>query len=340
MPKTAIPGTVPALKQTVSKITTKILDKLPFDLYAVDTCVKNQLHWHDYTQIWYTVSGSYYHTINGVCKLQTPGSVALIYPYTLHAVDTSHTRLEEARIISISICNDAYAKNQLPLIPLTYSLASFDSFSLSPFIMLSGHDKELADDLCERALSEFSKNQAMIYGKIFSCINSLLELCASAINNRLGKRDIHIAHERALHISNAVYYITENASSKIPLAKVSRSAMMSERSFTDKFKLTVGQTYHSYLVSVRMAKAVDLLRYTNKSIAEISDECGFSNNGHFTNVCTELFSMSPLALRRYFREWAKKHGQRMYEKSLNASWLYNWSEDELAEIKRLECGEI
>lgn len=331
------PGVVPSLCRTREQY--NVLAKLPVHIYAVDANDTNEIHWHDYTQIWYTISGSYYHTVNGVRSLQTAGCVSVIYPYSVHAVDTLHTELSDARIICISISDSAFVKNILPFVPLTYSLAAFDNFTLHPFTKLSGRDKELADDLCESALSEYQKNQAMIYHKIFNNIGKLLELCVKNTNTPLSKNELHIAHERMLHIRNAVHFITDNCSERIPLQSVSKSAMMSERSFTDKFKLTVGQTYHSYLIGVRMAKAADLLRYSTKSISEIAEECGFSNSGHFSNTCVDTFGINPAKLRRQFKEYARTNGEAAFQKSLAALWLYNWSEDELCEMRRFATGD-
>ncbi len=340
MPRTAVPGTIPSLLQSASRTSGNVLCKLPFHIYPVHACVRNETHWHDYAQIWYTVSGSYYHTINGERRLQTPGSIALVYPYTLHAVDTSETDISNARIISISIRNDVYEKNQLPFIPLTYSLAAFDGAALSQFMDFKDEKKELADEFCENALKEYSKQNAMISSKILSHLDSLFRLCIEIANRPLQSREIKLAYERALHINDAVRYITDNSMLKIPLSKVSSIAMMSERSFTNKFKQVVGQTYHNYLINLRMAKASDLLRFTNKSISEISNECGFSNCGHLTNICNATFHMSPMALRKYFREWNLKYEEYLYNRTLDVSWLYNWTEEELSEVRRTHRGEF
>lgn len=340
MPQTAIPGTIPTLLQSSTRLSGNMLNKLPFYIYPVHACVKNEVHWHDYIQIWYTVSGSYYHTINGVTKLQTSGSIALIYPYTLHALDTSESDLTDARIISISLWGDVHKNNRLPIIPLTYSSAVFGESKLSHFIDFNSPEKELADKFCEGALEEFSKQNAMMHDKIFSCIRSLLELCAATSEQKMKNRDIKLAYERALHINDAVRYMTDNSMSKISLSRVSNVAAMSERSFTNKFKQVVGQTFHSYLVKLRVAKAVDLLRFSNKSISEISDECGFSNCGHFTNICTSTFDMSPIALRKYFRDWDMQYEDYLYKRTLDGNWLYQYTEEELSEVRRSIRGEF
>ena len=58
-------------------------------------------HWHDYLQIWYTVSGSYLHTVEGVAYEQKPGSAMLIFPYTKHSIDSSCSDLDDTPLVDI-----------------------------------------------------------------------------------------------------------------------------------------------------------------------------------------------------------------------------------------------
>ena len=59
--------------------------------------------WHDDLQIWYTVSGSYYHTVNGIQYKQGPGSVILVFPYMMHRIDTTETDITNAVILQIFV---------------------------------------------------------------------------------------------------------------------------------------------------------------------------------------------------------------------------------------------
>ena len=298
----------------------------------------NPQHWHDYSQIWYTVSGSYYHTINGERRLQTPGSVSLIFPHTLHGVDTSLSDTENARIVYFSIREDMFSKNYMPFIPLTYSLASFDKFVLSPFITLRGKDKELADELCESSLSEFSKQLAMHSNKILNNCATLLELCAKTVNTPFSSNTLKMAQERAVHINNSVAYLKNNRTDKISIESASVHAMMSKSSFTEKFKTTVGRTHHDYLTRLRMAKAISLMRFSRKTIAEISDECGYANNSHFTRTCIEIFSVPPQVLRQQLVTWARGCEHVYMNQRRENSWAQILDSETIEDHRRIMLG--
>jgi AraC-like DNA-binding protein len=67
---------------------------------------------------------------------------------------------------------------------------------------------------------------------------------------------------------------------------------MSRTHFTRLFRRVTGQSFVSYLLGYRVAKARALLSSTNKSIAEVSQEVGFGNQSHFGAVFRRLVGVS------------------------------------------------
>ena len=58
-----------------------------------------------------------------------------------------------------------------------------------------------------------------------------------------------------------------------------------------------GLTLHRYIKKFRLTKATELLAFTDKSIAEISNEIGINNPNHFCNIFKEEYGISPTAYR-------------------------------------------
>lgn len=292
----------------------------------------SDIHWHDYTQVWYTVSGTYVHTINGEQRVQTPGSLAIVTPYAIHSMDTTMTDFENAEIIYLSIANDKLNEAEIPFIPLTYKLSSFDDFKLNPFVFLSGKHKERADELCAELISPKNTGIHLTLKKVLLNIGELFELCAKEIGIKLDKTDITIAKERSLCIKNSIDYIMTSSASKVSLTKASKQAMMSERSFTSKFKETVGQTAHNYLTNVRVANAFFLLRRTDMSINDISNICGFANSAHFIRISMKLLGASPSDIRAYAREWDGEYSDEMAERQHLMALLNSFKRDDDADM--------
>ena len=63
------------------------------------------------------------------------------------------------------------------------------------------------------------------------------------------------------------------------------------------FKQSTGLTPHQYLVGQRLAKAKELLRYSDMAIADIAYTVGYKNSSHFARVFRQHNKLSPTAYR-------------------------------------------
>lgn len=70
------------------------------------------------------------------------------------------------------------------------------------------------------------------------------------------------------------------------------------RMFTDEF----GTSPYRWLMERRAKHISFALRETDMSLQEIREKFGFRFSGHFTRFCVEMFGMTPLKLRRNFKQ--------------------------------------
>ena len=200
---------VPALS-----INNRMFDILPFTVQMVSHNKINSPHWHDYLQIWYTVSGSWLHTINGVTYPQKAGSAAVIFPYMIHRIDTSETNLEEAIVYQISIKKNFLENNNVPFLGHSFENASFDSFYLAPHTTITGRDKQLADLICSDILAEYQNHMAMHTNKITNDIVRLLEIFAKSVDTSVNKIELAQIRTRMECIDEAMAYLLANTAKK------------------------------------------------------------------------------------------------------------------------------
>ena len=294
-----------------------------------DKRIRN-IHWHDYLQIWYTVSGSYLHTANGVTYEQKPGSAMLIFPYMKHSIDSSKSDISETTVIQISVKKGALEDNSIPFLPHAFDNASFDSIHLDPHLLFTGKDKEAADRICMELLGEFSKHISLQFPKLYTLIADFLELCVNHSEKRYSKREIITAQSRIACIDEAMVFLMDNSKKRITLTDVSNAAMMSRRNFTTSFHTVTGQSCHSYINMLRMHNAVDLLRHSEKSISEIAQEYGYYDHRHFRRQCMEIYGTSPLSLRRELSQWTREYGYELYLKAVrDCCWALSFDEDRI-----------
>lgn len=63
-----------------------------------------------------------------------------------------------------------------------------------------------------------------------------------------------------------------------------------------------GITLHQYVIAYRIKYAMSLLHYTERAIADIADECGFTDASYFTKSFKSQFGMTPKEYRNKFKE--------------------------------------
>jgi AraC family transcriptional regulator len=97
--------------------------------------------------------------------------------------------------------------------------------------------------------------------------------------------------------SRAKDYLIATAPSELSIAGVAATCKLSRGYFIKAFKKTTGRTPHRWLLEHRINKAKELL-LQSLPIAEISLECGFADQSHFTRVFTNIMGMPPRVWRR------------------------------------------
>jgi transcriptional regulator GlxA family with amidase domain len=77
---------------------------------------------------------------------------------------------------------------------------------------------------------------------------------------------------------------------------------MSRYKFCRTFKGTFGQSFKSYLNSIRVRNAAELLKNTHLNVTEITYFVGFGSVVNFERVFKDIHGATPLEYRRKLRE--------------------------------------
>lgn len=106
--------------------------------------------------------------------------------------------------------------------------------------------------------------------------------------SRLGSRQL----QRVLE------YIDERLSSDISLNELAAVAGLSRTIFIQRFKRSLNQTPHQYLMCARIRRGQELLAKTSLPMTQIALMCGFADHAHFSTVFRRLLGVTPSAYRR------------------------------------------
>jgi two-component system response regulator YesN len=93
-------------------------------------------------------------------------------------------------------------------------------------------------------------------------------------------------------------YIEEKYMKDLTLDKIARMACMNRFKFCRVFKERIGKTFTSYLNSIRVKKASELLKTTNLAIMEIAFFVGYRSFSQFERIFKKVYALSPKDYRR------------------------------------------
>jgi AraC-like DNA-binding protein len=102
----------------------------------------------------------------------------------------------------------------------------------------------------------------------------------------------------------AIYrYLSEHFRERCPLAEVAKAVGMNDRTFSRVLRQEAGRSYIDILIEIRLSYACRLLRETDKTIAEIAYECGFTNLANFNRQFRGHYQLTP---KEYRHHWAEE----------------------------------
>lgn len=122
-------------------------------------------------------------------------------------------------------------------------------------------------------------------------LNRLQANDAVQIETSPSKKHSHI-------ILKVIAYLNEHYTEKITLDDLTDKFFISKSSLNYNFKNALSCTPMDFLLNIRLSAAKKLLLETNKSIQQISSECGFSSPNYFCLIFKKRELVSPAGYRK------------------------------------------
>src|SRR3569833_2153350 len=99
-------------------------------------------------------------------------------------------------------------------------------------------------------------------------------------------------------VRRVLAHIDANLGSPIRNKDLAAIARLSTFHFNVAFRNSVGDSPHGYLIRRRVERAQGLMLSTEKSLSDISAECGMADQAHLTRLFRKIVGESPGAWRR------------------------------------------
>jgi AraC family L-rhamnose operon transcriptional activator RhaR/AraC family L-rhamnose operon regulatory protein RhaS len=99
-------------------------------------------------------------------------------------------------------------------------------------------------------------------------------------------------------LADTIAFMERHYPEKLSLRDLARRACLSPNHFIRMFRLHYGMTPGKYLSELRIERAKELLRGTERSVTDIAFSCGFSDSNYFARAFREAESLTPRAYRQ------------------------------------------
>lgn len=163
---------------------------------------------------------------------------------------------------------------------------------------LSSALSELADIVCDKLKSSLSKDFSSVYSKYADKLknsksrNEILENSKdflTAVSENINAK----SSPSEMIIEKAKDYIDEHFADNISLYDVANYVFLNASYLSRLFKQYTGENFRDYLISIRIARAIELMKQNRYKIYEISELCGYKNPKYFAQQFKQVTGLAP-----------------------------------------------
>ena len=265
--------------------------------------LRGRLHRHKYIQINYVSKGGGVHLINNQQIDIYKGDIFIIPPYIPHKILANANKNLE--IIEFEFDTEFI----LPSYEQCENSSSYLDFAyLEPFMVVEEQvkprfnlDEKLqaeVENILNEALFEYQQKNSGYNLVTKALLLKLLVITGRAYSAAIkGTETERILNKFKDVITKTKGYINLNYNREITLNEIAKESNYSKSHFSYLFKAVTGQTFVEYLNKVRIEKAIELLKNTDKSIIEISYAVGYNSVANFNKNFKSITGLTPKKFR-------------------------------------------
>ncbi|MDA3959720.1 MAG: AraC family transcriptional regulator [Planctomycetota bacterium] len=278
-------------------------DAFPLAVHRVAVGEPVAMHGHDFHELVITVRGSASHCIergDEQCSRRlAPGDVFVLAPNERHAYDEPKG-LEVVNCLFRPSCLDARMDelvaidglhDLLVVEPLCRHKPGGERLRLAP---ASRRSVVAECEALELELQQTASGYRSVAINRFMTV--LILLARDWVQAGPGQRAALDGQHAA--VADAIALIEAQHGTELRLEDIAREAHLSPHYLSQLFHQQTGQSPWDYLTQVRIERAKDLLRTTDRSITEIAFAVGFNDSSYFARVFKTREGQTPLKWRK------------------------------------------
>lgn len=247
-------------------------------------------HYHPEMELVYVRGGSGKRHIGSHLSYFHDGELVLIGPNLPHQGFTNRlTNFRTETVIQVPVDFLGQDFLAIPEMGAVRQLLERSKLGLSFF----GESKERIGNKVERMarLKPFERIVTLLdILQDMATTEEYLKLNATGFSLEVSKKD----YDR---LNMALNHIRKHFQRSISIPEMADLMSMTEPSFCRYFKKLTGKTFTRFVNEYRLVHAIKLLTEEDISIAQICEECGYSNYSHFTKHFKEFTGRTPTQYR-------------------------------------------
>jgi AraC-like DNA-binding protein len=244
-------------------------------------------HYHPEYELTYIVKGNGYRIVGNTYENYTEGDLVLLGPNLPHTWTGKALENESFEAIVIQFSKEF----------ITAFLGFDESYSIKNLLENSARGIAFeATQVLVQVIKTLIEKEGM--DRILQLISALNQLAQSNYTLITPNTFHTIASKKSeLRINEVCLFIQNNFNSNITLKQVASQIYLTESNFCKFFKKATGKTFSDYLNEIRINEASRLLLQTDKTISQISFECGFETLSYFNRVFLKKKNQTPSGFR-------------------------------------------
>lgn len=241
------------------------------------------MHTHEHWEILVVMSGSILHEINGHKQTLNRGDAFLIRPQDKHCLHKNYASNEPYQHINFIIESEFAHK----------LLSIYDDYdellNMNDYIHFLLNDSDIID-LYERALlaQNLSKKEYEEYSK----------LIVSYVLIKFFEQKKLFNSEYPAWLNNFIVYISSPSNFGKTVQELAKNTSYSYSRLARIFKNYTGETIVDFVNDKKMQYAKRLLRSTDLTTLQISDQIGYTSLSSFNHLFKKTFGITPSAYRK------------------------------------------
>lgn len=244
-------------------------------------------HWHNDAELTYVKEGTLYVGVNNEKYSLNEGDMAIFNSGDIHHFET---RELSSKAITL-VFNTEF-------IGLSSNWPPKGRFS-SPFIpksVIENSDLVKIKKILNKILEEY-KSKSDYYELFIK--SGLNEICGLLLRNLDIKDSKHeINHSKVRIMQNVFSYIEDNYQSDISLQNIANHFNIDPYNLSKDFNILTGINLKTYINTLRIFKAEDMIVNTNKDITDIALDSGFNCIRSFNRAFKQIKGYTPSSLRQ------------------------------------------